>query len=170
METPDAIAQLLGLTTERLMGHLRTPLHQPRPNPLSGWPGHKDIERLLSICDGFSLFYPDPPFRIFGSGDYEYLDSAIGCDARRFGLLPVFGDCPHLTSVIVSSGAVVATDWEVCGEPQSGWLRPIAGSFGEYVRTVIEVREAYGDPKDAWPSDWWDPYASSGYRYDLENR
>jgi hypothetical protein len=125
---------------------------------------------MLSLCDGFSLFHLDPPFRIFGSVDYQELDGSIGSDGRQVGLLPVFGDYPHLTSIVVSTGAVVASDWEVCGELEHGWLRPIAGSFGEYIRTVIDVREAYGDPEDAWPSDWWAPYASHGNRYDLENK
>src|SRR5262245_17007184 len=116
MQAIDALAGLLGLTTERLVRHLRTPLHPPCPNPLSRWPRHGDIERMLSLCDGFSLFHPDPPFRIFGSVDYQELDWSIGSDARQFGILPIFGDCPHLTSIVVSTGSVVASDWEVCGQ------------------------------------------------------
>ena len=171
MNTPVAVAELFGIEADRLLKHLRVPLATPRSNPLAGWPRHPKLEKLLALCDGFALFHPGPPLRIFGSQDYQELrDSEINSDSSRLGLLPILGDCPHLTSLLVSTGAVVATDWEVKAQPQDGWLRHIAGSFEEYIRTAIEVREAYGEPEGAWPSDWWGPYASSGDRYDLEKR
>jgi hypothetical protein len=95
------------------------------------------------------------------------LASTIFAQAGQDGLFPIHGDIPHLTSVSIPDGCVVATDWEVYGQAQHGWRAVIAADLYEYLRTVILVREAYGD-QEAFPSDWWAPYASRGKRYDRE--
>jgi hypothetical protein len=166
------LAAFLGLTAERLGRHVIRPLPPPTPHALTGWIAHEACRELLSIADGFNLFGTEPwnGFRLWGSVEYrECVEHGrpIAQQATERGLLPVYGSIPHLTSVSVLDGSVVSSDWENFEKIQHGWGKVIAGDLAEYIRTLIQVREAYGDD-EGWPSDWWDPYASHGDRYDRE--
>jgi hypothetical protein len=127
---------------------------------------------VLSITDGFNLFGTEPwdGFRLWGTQDYDrcvQLGGPIFEQAVEDGLFPIYGSIPHLTSVSIRDGSVVATDWECYGDVQDGWGAVIAPDLYEYLRTLIAVREAHGY-EEGHPSDWWSPYASHGTRYDRE--
>ena len=142
------------------------------PHAFTGWIAPEACRELLSITDGFNLFGSESwdGFRLWGSEEYracvEY-GGPIFQKATERDLFPVYGSIPHLTSVSVTEGSVVATDWEVFESAQHGWGEVIASDLFEYIRTLIVVREAYGYD-EGWPSDWWGPYASHGSRYDRE--
>jgi hypothetical protein len=165
------LASLLEIAYDRLCRQIVGPLPLPLSQSLRGWIVPEISESLLAITDGFALFgsRPSECFRLWGSAHYaecrRYGGPISGQSAEEM-LFPVFGDIPHLTSISIPDGTVVATDWEVHGRPEQGWHKVIAKDLKEYIRTVIEVREAYGDGEES-PSDWWHPYASRGTRLDL---
>jgi len=67
--------------------------------------------------------------------------------AVREGLLPIFGEIPHLTSISISDGTIVAYGLgKSTAKPEQGWCEVIAyWTSRTTFRTVIDVREAYGD-------------------------
>jgi hypothetical protein len=169
-ESVARLAMVLDLGRDRLDRHLIRPLGPSASQPHLGWVLPKIVEDILAITDGFILFGPDPwnGFRLWGSADYLECTrhgGPIAEQAMHDGLLPIFGEIPHLTSISVPDGTVVATDWEVYDRPEHGWRKDIAADLKDYIRTVIGVREAYGD-EDEFHSDWWRPYASHGTRLD----
>src|SRR5215470_4174068 len=94
-----------------------------------------------------------------GGHDYDVCvqyGGPIFGQAGQYGLFPIYGDIPHLTSISIPDGSVVATDWEVYGQAQHSWRAVIAPDLHEYLRTLIAVRDAYGYEED-YPSDWWAP-------------
>src|SRR5262249_32896110 len=167
------LAAALSLDPGRLAGRLRLPLRCPVAGVLRAWPCHPSHAAILSICDGFTLFgseYVDG-FAFYGSRELlpnsdDYIGDEIAAPSRRLGIVPMFGDVPHCVSVRAADGAVVESDWE-SGEGER-WLRVIAPSLSEYIATLLTVREAYRDPEDRKPIDWWYPYARIGDRVDLE--
>lgn len=166
------LASLFRIDGERLSRHLVRPLPPPLDFALDGWNVPAVCQEVLSIADGFRLFGTEPwdSFQFWGSKDFQSIYSEgdqIHDQASCLGLFPICGEIPHLTSVSVEDGAVVATDWEVFGNRQNGWLQPIAKDLAEYIQTLVHVREAYPVDGDM-PSDWWWPYAHHGTRYDLE--
>ena len=169
------LASVLGIAEVTLGRHLQ-PLAAPEQGSLDGWNASADLQQIHSISDGFRLFGPNEwnGFAFLNAADYRLLRRDYIFEASLdLGIVPIFGEGPHLSSVRVSDGVVVSTDWECEGDVEGGaWLKPIAPSIPKYVATVIEVREAYGldDSQDATPSDWWHPYASHGDRYDLESK
>jgi len=172
MDEIGRLAQALGIDEATLSRHLLRPLAEPVEGSLEGWNAPATLQRLHTICDGFRLFGKESwdSFSLLDAEEYGQLrDDYIFHASKRIGVVPIFGDCPHFTSVRVHDGAVVSTDWEGEGD-EDEWLRPIAPSIGVYVATVIQVREAYGfdDDPDGRPSDWWYPYAAYGDRPDLE--
>ena len=163
------LATLLGVSAEKLSRYVVRPLADPLPEACAGWNVPELCRELHSITDGFILFGPDRwnGFRLWGAADYRECsdwDGPIFRQATEWNLFPVYGSIPHLASVSLVDGKVLATDWEIVGQVQHGWGKVIAGDLSKYVRTVIEVREAYGD--EGMPADWWRPYASHGNRYD----
>jgi hypothetical protein len=162
------LASLIGVTPARLARHVVPPLDPPADRPPSGWVVPPPCREVFSITDGLNLFGADG-FRLWGTRDY---DACVQYGGRIFeqagqdGLFPIFGDIPHLVSISIPDGSVISTDWEVYGKAQHGWRAAIAPDLFEYLRTLIVVREAYGD--EDYPSDWWWPYAAQGKRYDLE--
>jgi hypothetical protein len=117
--------------------------------------------QVLSITDGFNLFGTEPRdgIRLWGTQDYDRCvqhGGPIFEQALEDDLFPIYGSIPHLTSVSIRDGSVVATDWECYGDVQDGWGAVIASDLYEYLRTLIAVREAYGY-EEGHPSDWWSP-------------
>ena len=166
------LANLLNMSAERLGRYVIRPLPPPTPQPLLGWAHSEVCRELHSLTDGFALFGLEPwvGFRLWGSEEYlECIESGgpIFQQSQEGKLLPIYGSIPHLASVSVDDGVVVATDWENYGQVEHGWRRVIAIDLPEYIRTVIDVREAYGED-EGLPADWWGPYASHGTRYDRE--
>jgi hypothetical protein len=166
------LASLIQVTPAQLARHAVRPLAPPADRLPDGWVVPSACRDVLSITDGLDLFSADPShvFRLWGAHDYDVCaryGGPIFAQAGQDGLFPIYGDIPHLTSVSIADGCVVATDWEVYGQAQHGWRAVIAADLSEYLRTVILVREAYGDEEDC-PSDWWGPYAIQGKRYDRE--
>jgi hypothetical protein len=164
------LAQALRVPAATLRKHLSFPLLPPVPGVFGSWPVHATHARILSICDGFSLFGRESwdGFTFHGSKELrEFLDylSHEKTKSRELGITPILGQMPHIVSMRASDGAIVRSDWE--DQDGDGWLSIIAPDVFEYVATVISVREAYGYDKDGMPSDWWSPYAYSGSRFDL---
>jgi hypothetical protein len=166
------LAALIAVTAAQLARHAVRPLPPPADRLPEGWIVPSACRDVFSITDGLDLFSADPShvFRLWGTHDYDVCvqyGGPIFAQAGQDGLFPIYGDIPHLTCVSIPDGRVVATDWEVYGQAQHGWRAVITADLYEYLRTVILVREAYGDEGD-FPSDWWAPYASQGKRYDRE--
>jgi len=166
------LASLIGVTLEQLGRHVVRPLDPPADRPPDGWSVPAACREVFSITDGLDLFGTEPPhgFRLWGTHDYDLCvryGGPIFRQAGQDGLFPIYGTIPHLTSISIPDGCVVATDWEVYGNEQHGWRAVIAPDLAEYLRTLIVVREAYGYEED-YPCDWWSAYASHGTRYDLE--
>jgi hypothetical protein len=166
------LASLIGVPAAQLARHVVRPLHPPADRLPEGWLVFSACREVFSLTDGLDLFSADPShvFRLWGTNDYDVCaryGGPIFAQAGQDGLFPIYGDIPHLTSVSIADGSVVATDWEVYGQAQHGWRAVIAADLYELLRTVILVREAYGDEED-FPSDWWAPYASQGKRYDRD--
>jgi len=166
------LASLIGVTPAQLARHVVRPLDPPADRPPDGWVVPSACRDLFSITDGLNLFSAEPPhaFRLWGTHDYNacvQYGGPIFEQARQDGLFPIYGDIPHLSSILILDGSVVATDWEVYGVARHGWRLAIAPDLYEYLRTLMLVREAYGYEED-YPSDWWAPYASYGKRYDQE--
>jgi hypothetical protein len=166
------LASLIGVVPDQLARHTIRPLPQPADSTLGPWVVPPACQEVFAITDGFSLFGTEDynGFRLWGTKDYFLCFESGGgiCEqAVHDGLFPIYGLVPHLTSVSVSDGFVVATDWECFGDVKSGWRRVIAPDLFDYLRALIAVREAYGN-EEGYPSDWWGPYASHGTRYDLE--
>jgi len=166
------LASLIGVPPAQLARHIVRPLDPPAGRLPNGWVVPSACREVFSITDGLNLFSADPlhAFRLWGSHDYDVCvqhGGPIVGQAGQDGLFPIHGDIPHLTSISIPDGSVVATDWEVYGQAQHSWRAVIAPDLYEYLRTLILVREAYGYDGD-FPSDWWSPYASHGKRYDRE--
>jgi hypothetical protein len=158
------LASLIQVTPAQLARHAVRPLAPPADRLPDGWVVPSACRDVLSITDGLDLFSADPShvFRLWGAHDYDVCaryGGPIFAQAGQDGLFPIYGDIPHLTSVSIADGCVVATDWEVYGQAEHGWRAVIAADLSEYLRTVILVREAYGDEEDC-PSDWWGPTPS----------
>ena len=167
----ERLAALLELDPARLSRHLIRPLSPPWTQPLPDWNVPALCARILEVTDGFWLFGEQAwnGFHFWGRANYAELREGGGGiveQARARDLYPFFGEIPHLVSVYLASGAVVATDWEVYDQPEQGWGRVIAPDLPSYVNTLIDVREAHGGEH---PAEWWQPYATYGDRYDLEN-
>jgi hypothetical protein len=163
------LAELLALDPASLSRHIVRPLAAPFAGELEGWVVPSIYRQMLHITDGLSLFGTGThAFRLWGSFDYRTCSELFRQGTVEERLFPIFGEIPHLTSLSDIDGSVLCTDWECFGDrSDDGWRREIAANLQEYVRTVIQVREAYGYEEE-WPSDWWRPYASHGTRFDLE--
>lgn len=165
------LASLIGVTPAQLARHVVRPLDPPADRLPNGWIVPSASRDVFSITDGLNLFGTEPNgFRLWGTHDYDacvQFGGPIFEQAGRDGLFPIYGDMPHLTSISIADGSVVATDWEIYGAARHGWGVAIAPDLYEYLRALIVVREAYGYEEDH-PSDWWAPYASHGKRYDRE--
>lgn len=163
------LASYFDLPADLLNRHVMRPLAEPYDGSRLAWDPHIPSEygQLLAICDGVDFFGRESwdRFRLWGSLDF---DADIMERSHRFGVFPIFGEVPHLASIKLDTGSVVATDWECEGDVEDGWLSPIAGTFREYVRTAIEIRESFGYDPAGMPADWWHPYAVDGTRYDLD--
>lgn len=170
MDTMADLSRLFVIPIETLNRHVIQPLASPLVEVPKRWKEYipDSYRQLLSICDGIDFFGTQPwdRCRLWGSSDF---DNDILHSSCQIGVFPIFGEIPHLTSIRLSDGAIVSTDWEVEGDARNGWLRPIAENLSEYVQTIIKVQEAYGDPPDGMPADWWGPYALYGNRYDLDH-
>jgi hypothetical protein len=150
------LAAILKVDQTLLTKHLLLPLRPGVKQVVQEWPCHTTHAKILSICDGFTLFseeYEDG-FVFYGSRDLlptssEYVGEYIASRSREFGIVPIFGTVPQSVSARVADGAVVESDWENTEDDR--WLRVIATSIPEYVATLISVREAYGHHEDGWP-------------------
>lgn len=164
----DQLATLLALPRETLGRHIMRPLAPPMASRLQGWQVPKICQDVFAITNGFSLFSSKKwqAFKFWGSQDYQAAKQLVEQVAAE-RLFPIFGEIPHLVSISTTDGAVLATDWEDYHQPEHGWGKVIAPTLGEYIRTVIQVRDAYGYDEDQ-PADWWHPYAAHGTRFDLE--
>lgn len=161
------LASVLGLSADLLGRHIVRPLAPPVASLPGGWQVPAACAQILAITDGFWLFGTQSwdGFRFWGSQEYRAPTDLIQQMVEE-RLFPIFGQIPHLASVSTVDGTVVASDWEVYRRPEHGWRKRIAPTVEEYLRTLIKVREAYGEGDQA--SDWWHPYAAHGTRYDLE--
>lgn len=162
------LASILALSPDTLGRHIMRPLAPPMASMPNGWHVPETCSRILATTDGFWLFGNEAwnGFKFWGSQEYQAPVRLIKqIDDEK--LFPIFGEIPHLVSISSTDGAVVASDWEEYHKPEQGWGEVIAPTLQEYIRTLIQVREAYGYEEDQ-PSDWWHPYASHGDRYDLE--
>ena len=169
----DELAEIFALPREVLERHLILPLAPPLRGKLPGWRVPDLCQRILSITDGFWLFEQEWGFRWWGSQEYQQ-DAEWHNLMNSEQLFPIFGDFPHMVSFSAADGTIRSSDLEVQDRPEHGWRHLIASNVQVYLSTVIEVREAYArategeESEDLVPSDWWDPYASNGSRYDLE--
>ena len=169
MGTVADLSNYFDIPAKLLSEHLMEPLAEPYDGSRFFWDPHipEHYASLLAICDGVDFFGRDAwdCFHLWGSTDFD-----AHIMERSFGLrvFPIFGQIPHLASIKVIDGAIVATDWEVEGDTANGWLAPIAPSLSDYVVTTIKIRDAYGYHPDGMHADWWQPYALHGSRFDLE--
>src|SRR5215470_2955465 len=165
------LASLIGVDPARLARHVERPLDPPPDRLPDGWVVPSACREVFSITDGLNLFGAQPDgFRLWGTHDYDECvryGGPIFEQATQDGLFPIYGDIPHLTSISIPDGSVMATDWEVYGQAQHSWRLVIAADLYVYLRTLIIVSEAYGYEEDH-PADWWSSYASYGKRYDQE--
>ncbi len=135
-----------------------------------GWNVPELCRQIFAVTDGFWLFGTKSwdGFRFWGSAEFDEFGTGdpILVQAVQKGLFPICGEVPHLTSVRISDGSVVSTDWEAYQQPDQGWGKVIAPSLPDFLRALIQVREAYGNDDDQ-PADWWHPYSMHGTRFDL---
>jgi hypothetical protein len=163
------LAHVLGLSADVLGRHLVRPLASPMAGVLPGWEVPDLCKQIFAIANGFLLFGTDPwnAFKFWDSQDYIECCDQVHQQAVEEGLFPFFGEIPHLTSILLTNGSVVSSDWEDFRKPEHGWGEVIALTLQEFMLTLMQIRERYGYD-EGHPADWWSPYASHGSRYDLE--
>src|SRR5262245_20524508 len=115
------LASLIGVSPAQLARHAVRPLAPPADRLPDGWVVPSSCRDIRSITDGLDLFSADPShvFRLWGARDYDVCarrGGPIFAQAGQDGLFPIYGDIPHLTSVSIAAGCVVATDWELYGQ------------------------------------------------------
>jgi hypothetical protein len=142
-ESVARLAMVLDLGCDSLARHLIHPLRPPASQRPFGWVLPKIVESILALTDGFVLFGPHPwdGFRFWGGDDYHECSrhgGPIEEQAVRDGLHPIRGNIPHLTSISVPDGTVVATDREVYGRPEHGWRKVIAADLKGTGQQLLE--------------------------------
>jgi hypothetical protein len=164
----EQLAEVLAISSETLGRHIMRPLAPPMASPLRSWQVPEICRRVFTITNGFCLFGNESwnGFKFWGSPEYQ-ADVQLAEQAVAEKLFPIFGEIPHLVSISISDGTVLATDWEDYRRPEHGWGSVIAPNLEDYIRILIHVRDAYGYDEEQ-SSDWWHPYASHGTRFDLE--
>ncbi len=167
-ERINQLAAVLDLSAVNVGRHIMRPLAQPMATVLKGWQVPEICQRIFAITDGFWLFGQKiwNGFKFWDSHDYQ-LNVWMIENAIADKLFPIVGEVPHLVSISTIDGAVLKSDWEVRHQPEHGWGEIIAPTLQDYIRTLIQIREAYPDDGER-PSEWWAPYANSGVRYDLK--
>src|SRR5262249_22517968 len=107
------LAALIGLPLAQLARHVVRPLPPPADRLPDGWVVPSACRETFAITNGLNLFSADPThvFRLWGSNDYDdcaRYGGPILAQAGQDGLFPIYGDIPHLTSVSIADGGVVA--------------------------------------------------------------